>query len=70
MPGLTKAFYRSKLGYELDSQLAGFFGVSASAVCQWADERPIPEFRQMQAERLRPDLFGPEASVVADQANA
>lgn len=57
---LTKRRIREALGFSTDVEVAAFFGVSASAVSQWAEDDPIPELRQLQAERKRPDVFGPE----------
>lgn len=59
---LTKAALRSLLELETDAALADFFGISRSAVAQWPEDGPIPELRQLQAERARPDLFGLDAS--------
>lgn len=54
---LTKAQLRDALGVDTDAAVADFFEISRSAVAQWGDGDPIPELRQLQAERKRPDLF-------------
>lgn len=41
-----------------DADLARWFGISQSAVSQWSDDAPIPEFRALQVAVKRPDLFG------------
>ncbi|MFK3846636.1 hypothetical protein [Stenotrophomonas sp. NPDC078853] len=53
---LTKRSLRDCLGTN-DAGLAKFFNVTPSAVCQWADDDPLPEARQWQAKATRPDLF-------------
>ena len=55
---LTKRQLREALKFTTDAELAAFFGVTGSAVSQWEEDKPIPELRQLQAERKRPDLFG------------
>lgn len=55
---ITKRAVREALSGK-DADVARFFGVTAGAVSQWADEEPLPEGRQWQAVALRPDLFGP-----------
>lgn len=55
---LTKAELRTALG-TTDAGVADFFEISRAAVAQWSEHEPIPELRQLQAERKRPDLFGP-----------
>ena len=67
---LTKQHVRSTLGFDTDAEIAAFFGISASAVSQWAEEDEIPELRQLQAERKRPDLFGALAFGGAVKAEA
>lgn len=56
---ITKASLRHALGFETDAQVAGFFGITPSAVSLWGEDEPIPELRQLQAQRRRPDLFAP-----------
>lgn len=63
MTELTKDQLRARLQVRTDSEIAAFFGISPSAVSQWKDDQPIPELRQLQAERKRPDLFGPPDSL-------
>lgn len=58
---LTKRVVRQKLEADTDAEVARFFGISAAAVSQWPEDQAIPELRQLQAERKRPDLFGPGA---------
>lgn len=55
---LTKRRLREALQYTSDAEVAVFFGITPSAVSQWREDDPIPELRQLQAERKRPDLFG------------
>lgn len=57
MKPFTKRLLRQALGVETDASLAKFFRVSASAVSQWPEDGPIPEIRQLQLEKWRPDLF-------------
>jgi hypothetical protein len=57
MEPITKTFLRKALSVDTDAALAQFFGISASAVSQWPEDRPIPEIRQLQLEKRRPDLF-------------
>lgn len=54
---LSKRTLRSRLGFTTDAEVARFFRISASAVSQWADDDPLPELRQLQVERKRPDIF-------------
>ncbi len=54
---ITKAELRQALGFDTDAQLAGFYGISASAVSLWNEDGPIPELRRLQALQRRPDLF-------------
>ncbi|MBB3802020.1 transcriptional regulator with XRE-family HTH domain [Xanthomonas arboricola] len=56
---MTKRAVREALGFTMDRQLAGFFGVGKAAVSNWAEDEPLPEVRQWQAKALRPDVFGP-----------
>lgn len=59
---MTKTEFRAALGKDSsDADVARFFGISAAAVCQWPDDRPIPELRWLKAITTRPDLFGPTA---------
>lgn len=61
---LTKIQFRLALGEgSSDADVARFFGISAAAVCQWPDDRPIPELRWLKAIQKRPDLFGDGALV-------
>jgi hypothetical protein len=62
MGTLTKQEIRKRLGVETDTEVAAFFDITLSAVSQWREDAPIPELRQLQAERKRPDLFGPSAA--------
>lgn len=55
---ITKRTVREALSGK-DADVARFFGITAGAVSQWADDEPLPEGRQWQAVALRPDLFGP-----------
>lgn len=61
MERITKRELRTALRLETDAEVATFYGISASAVSQWAEDEPIPELRQLQAEVRRPELFTPEA---------
>jgi hypothetical protein len=65
---LTKLQFRRALGKDSsDADVARFFGISAAAVCQWPDDRPIPELRWLKAIQKRPDLFGDGARDPARQ---
>lgn len=55
---LTKRAVRTALGLDTDAALADLFGITRAAVSQWEDEKAIPEFRWLQLQLLRPDLFG------------
>jgi len=55
---LTKRQIKKALALTTDADLARFFNIGRWAVGQWADNKPIPELRQLQAERKRPDVFG------------
>lgn len=56
MDQITKRQLRRALGVEVDSAVAEFFGISASAVSQWGDDEPLPEKRQLQLALHHPDL--------------
>ena len=51
-----------------DVDLAKFFGISRAAIAQWPEHGPIPELRQLQLERKRPDLFDLPAAAPAEAA--
>lgn len=57
MSAITKAEFRQAMKFETDAEIAGFFGITASAVSLWKEDGPIPELRQLQARQRRPDLF-------------
>ncbi len=58
---LTKHEVRTALGFDTDADLAELFGISRAAVAQWERDKPIPELRWLQLQRLRPDVVvGPE----------
>jgi len=57
MSALTKAEFRKVMDFKTDSEIAGFFGITASAVSLWGDNSPIPELRMLQAKQRRPELF-------------
>jgi hypothetical protein len=52
---MTKRQIRDALGFQLDKELAEFFGVGKAAISAWDEEKPIPEGRQWQAHAKRPD---------------
>lgn len=56
MDRITKRELRQALCMDTDAEVADFFQISASAVSQWGMDQAIPELRQLQAERIRPDL--------------
>ena len=58
MSQITKRQLRDALEIDTDSALAEFFGISPSAVSQWAMDEPIPMLRALQATVKRPGLFG------------
>lgn len=70
MPTFTKASLRTALGFTLDSELAGFFGISASAISQWGEDEPIPALRQLWVEARRPDLCGAAPTASVDEVGA
>ena len=57
MSAITKAEFRQAMKFETDAEIAGFFGITASAVSLWKEDSPIPELRQYQARQRWPDLF-------------
>lgn len=57
MERLTKRQLKTRLGFTTDAALADFFGISAAAVYQWAEDGPVPLLRQLEAERKKPDAF-------------
>lgn len=54
---ITKAQARAALGFTKDVELAAFFGVSKAAVCNWPEDKPLPDGRQWELRARRPDLF-------------
>lgn len=56
IPKLTKQDLKTRLGIELDSELATFYGISQSAVNQWGDGN-VPEPRVSAAMVMRPECF-------------
>lgn len=56
---ITKAQARTALGFTKDIELAVFFGVSRAAVCNWPEDKPLPDGRQWELRAKRPDLFPP-----------
>lgn len=69
MTKITKRQLRERLNVETEAAIAGFFGISASAVSQWDEDAPIPYLRQLEAERKRPDLFGIQAAAQASRSD-
>ena len=69
MSAITKAEFRQAMKFETDAEIAGFFGITASAVSLWKEDGPIPELRQLQAQRRRPDLFQPPPAEAAAPAS-
>jgi hypothetical protein len=57
MSQITKSQLRERLECKTDGEIADFFGITLSAVSQWAEHAPIPPLRQLEAEKKRPDLF-------------
>lgn len=66
----SKRELRERLEFTTDVEVARFFGISGSAVSQWGEDEPLPELRQLQAARKRPDLFDPESTVARPGAVA
>jgi hypothetical protein len=65
MDPLTKTQLKAALGVKHDAEVAAFFGISASAVSQWPDDEPIPELRQLQAEKKLRESVSFDASRAA-----
>lgn len=66
---ITKREARNLLGFQLDKELAQFFGLSKGAVSAWPEEQPIPDGRCWQLRALRPDLFPlPDGQATPPQA--
>ena len=59
---MTKSELKATLGFTTDKQVADLFGITASAVSLWPHDGPIPELRQLQLPKLRPDVFGTKAA--------
>lgn len=73
MNRMTKRELRFVLGLSQDAQLATYFGISHSAVCQWAEDAAVPLLRQLEAERREPTKFqrpGSECPLACDSARA
>lgn len=54
---MTKRSVKALLGFEKDTELARFLGISKQAVSQMGDDDQLPEGRQWQLVAKRPDLF-------------
>lgn len=54
---MTKSQLMTALGFETQAELAGYFGLTASAISQWADDEPVPELRELQARQRTPQAF-------------
>lgn len=55
--GITKSQLMAALGFEKQTELAGYFGLTVSAISQWADDEPVPELRELQARQRSPHAF-------------
>lgn len=55
---MTKRTVKAALGLTHDSELAALFDITAAAVNQWPDDRPIPDLRQLQLQVAFPSKFG------------
>lgn len=51
---ITKRIIREALNTN-DAGVAKFFGITAGAVSQWADDEPLPELRQLQFRARKPE---------------
>jgi len=40
-----------------DRAIAALFGIYPQAVQAWPKDRPIPELRKLQLQKMRPELF-------------
>lgn len=67
---ITKKQLREALGYENDNEVAAFFEISPSAVCQWPEDGPVPELRLLQAAYKRPGILDSIACDVAPDDSA
>lgn len=54
---ITKLRLMAVLGFETQTELADYFGISLSAISQWPDDEPIPELRELQARQRDPRKF-------------
>lgn len=54
---MTKSQLMAALGFETQAELAGYFGLTASAISQWVDDKPVPLLRELQARQRSPDAF-------------
>lgn len=54
---ITKLQLMAVLGFETQTELADYFGISLSAISQWLDDEPIPELRELQARQRDPRKF-------------
>lgn len=54
---MTKSQLMAALGFEKQTELAGYYGLTLSAISQWADDEPVPELRELQARQRNPEAF-------------
>lgn len=55
---MTKTAVKAALRIRTDQQLADVFGITAQAVNQWPDDRPIPDGRKWELVARFPRKFG------------
>jgi hypothetical protein len=61
---LTKQQVKASLGLETDAALGRVFGIGRWAVGQWGEDEAIPELRELQLRRDRPDLFDADGNLI------
>jgi hypothetical protein len=54
---MTKRSVKDALGFEKDTELARFLGISKQALSRIGEDDELPEGRQWQVRALRPELF-------------
>lgn len=64
----TKREVRAVLGFRFDSELAGLFDISRSAVAQWPEDKPIPRERWLELQLRHGDRFAGEEGLSEKEA--
>ena len=65
----TKTQIKAALGYQFDTELADFLGITKQAVSQQPAGEPIPDAWCWSGVKKRPDVFSPSPAQ-GDAANA